>query len=376
MLSNFRSLFQSSAAKPIKSDLPPPNPDAVLEAGGANAFLAQSVQFVAPPPSFGPGTDGRTTRTTRANEKLLHELERAAIPAAVTPLLFPVGLVAGDGSARLGYDGFVLPTEGGTIPARYFSDPASLTLVATVSRWRDILIRRADGAADLGVGFAGTVVPDKLTVLADYFPEPIAVPSPLMAGVDVAVSEQLGLASAAESVLAKFRADPAVKDLYRRVDPGLSPYGNWRLFQHLIGRLGLSVGIGINFAVRKLERPEAGNHFFDVPLFEELYETDSAIVLRAAAGIAAQPDGTEYEGWRSWRNPAAPINQIIMLYGDPLLGTPEQGQCCLAWWFAAFFREVHVAHRNRYDHGYAMDKHPSATIYVHTEEGLEGPPLT
>jgi len=375
MLSSFRAIFQSGTAKSRKNDEPLAPSDDVLEAGGANAFLAQGVQFVAPPPTFGPGSEGRTTRTARGNEKLLLDLERAAIPAAVAPLLFPVGLVASDGSARLCYEGFVLPTEGGTVPARYFTDPYSLTLAATIARWRDLLLRRAHGAADLGVGFAGTVLPDKLSLLADYFPEPLVVPSPLMAGVDAVVAEQLGLASAAESVLPQFRADPAMKDLYRRIDPVLSPYGNWRLFQILIERLGLSAGIRINFAVRKLVRPNLGDRFFDIPMFEEIFETDSAVVLRAAAGITAQADPVGYDGWRYWRNEQAPINQVVMLYGDPLIGIPEQGQSALAWWFAGFFREVHVSHKNKYEHSYAMDMHPSSCIFVQTEEGLEGPPL-
>jgi len=375
MLSNFRSLFQSGTPKSRKIDEPPRPPGDVLEAGGANAFLAAGVQFVARPATFGPSAEGRTTRVLRGNEQLLHELERAAIPAAVAPLLFPVGLVAADGSARLGYEGFVLPTEGGTVPARYHTDPNSLTLAASIARWRDLLVRRADGAADLGVGFAGTVLPDKLTLLADYFPEPFVAPSPLMAAVEAMMAEQIGLASAAESVLPRFRADAAMKDLYRRIDPGLSPYGNWRLFQILIERLGLSAGIGINFAVRKLVRPTVGDSFFDLPMFEEVFETDSAVVLRAAAGITPQPDPAGYEGWQFWRNDRAPINQVVMLYGNPLIGTPEQGQGAPAWWFAAFFREVHVSHKNKYHHGYAMDMHPTSCIFIETEEGLEAPPL-
>ncbi len=372
MLSNLKAFFKTNPHQDHTQG--PPPAAGVVDAGGANAFLAQAVQFVPPVVPFAPDDNGQTRRTNRANEALLHETANA--PVAVASLLFPVGLVAGDGAGRLGYEGFVLPTEGGAVPERYDVDPRSVTMHATVARWRDILLRRADSANQLMFGFAGTILPDKLTCLVELFPEPVVVPPPLIAALDAVVVEELGLASAVESVLPAFRADPRLKELYRRIDPGLTPYGTWRLFQIFVGRLGMSVGIGVNFTVRKLVRPLAGDGFFDVPMFEEIYETESAILLRAASGIEAQPDPLGYEGWRIWRNEQAPVDHVILLYGDPLIGLPEQGQTALAWWFATFFREVHISHKMRYDHGYAIDHPPFAAIFVHPEAAMEGPPLS
>ncbi len=372
MLSNLKAFFKTNPHQDHTQG--PPPAAGVVDAGGANAFLAQAVQFVPPVVPFAPDDNGQTRRTNRANEALLHETANA--PVAVASLLFPVWPVAGDGAGRLGYEGFVLPTEGGAVPERYDVDPRSVTMHATVARWRDILLRRADSANQLMFGFAGTILPDKLTCLVELFPEPVVVPPPLIAALDAVVVEELGLASAVESVLPAFRADPRLKELYRRIDPGLTPYGTWRLFQIFVGRLGMSVGIGVNFTVRKLVRPLAGDGFFDVPMFEEIYETESAILLRAASGIEAQPDPLGYEGWRIWRNEQAPVDHVILLYGDPLIGLPEQGQTALAWWFATFFREVHISHKMRYDHGYAIDHPPFAAIFVHPEAAMEGPPLS
>lgn len=371
MLSNFRSLFRPN---PPPAPPAPPVPAGAEGPGGANAFLAQSMQEVQATAATARGD--RTIPTNRANENLLLAVKRGLVPAEVAPLLFPVGLVSGDGSVKLGREGFFLETESGTWPSRYLADPLSLTLEATVTRWLDLLLRRSHSMADLGVGFAGTILPSKLTLLADYFPETIVVPPPLMAALEVRVAEQIGLAGAIESVLPELRADPGMKHLYRRIDPGLTPYGAWRMFQIMLDRLGIPLTVNVNFAARKLVRPYLGDQFFDIPVFEEIDETDSVKVLRAASGVTAQPDPYGYEGWRLWHNDQAPIDRIIQVFGDPILGTPEQGQTAIAWWFATFFRELQLSHQQRYDHGYTTDKRPSAAIFVHTEEGIEGPPLS
>ncbi len=372
MLSNLRTIFKSNPAKSGSPQQATEPSAEVRQAGGANAFLAQIMP--PPPASFGPGAGKHTTRTVRANERLMLEAERP-LPPAVAPLLFPVGLVTGDGSARFSREGFLLPIEAGKLPARYLADPHSLTLDATVARWRDLLIRRAHSLADAGVAFSGALLPDKLTLLADYFPEPIVVPPALMAGVELMIAGELGLAGAVDPILPLLRADPAMTEIYRRIDPGLTPYGNWQLFQILISRLGHAAGIKLNFSARKLVRPVAGDHFFDVPMFEEIHETDSAVVMRYASTVETLPAREGYDEWQSWRNEQAPIDQIIVLYGDPMLGSFELGQCALAWWFACFFREVRVSHMSKYDHSFVMDYPPDAAIFVITEEGIEGPPL-
>ena len=374
MLSNLRAFLRSGNGHARDAGTPLKPADELIEAGGANAFLSQSMQQVEK--TLAKERGDRTVPTNRANEAMLHDIARGGVPGEVAPLLFPVGLVTGDGTARLGRQGYVLQTEDGGVPVRYLADPLSVTLDATVTRWLDLLLRRSHATADLGVGFAGAVVPEKLTLLADLYPDPIVVPPPLVAALEGKMGEQIGLAGACDSLLPAFSADPAMKDIYRRIDPGLSPYGAWRLFQTLLARIGMSIGVNLNFADRRLVRPEAGDHFFDLPMFEELFQTDSTMVLRAAAGITAQPDPHGYDGWRLWRNEMAPFDKIIQIYGDPLIGIPEQGQCAPAWWFAAFFREVQISHLQRYDHGYTTDTRPAASIFLHSEEGLEGPPLS
>ncbi len=370
MVFNLKSLFQSPGSDLAEGT----TPREVRQAGGANAFLAQSAQFITP--SAETSRKDRTIPTLRQNEALLYEAEHGATPAVVSPLLFPVGLVAYDGSARLGYDGFMLPTDQGNPNERYFVDPNSITMAATVERWMDVLSRRGTTAAELGVRFAGAILPGKLTLLPETFPEPVVVPPPLTAALEARIEADAGIGAPFGSIIAALRADADYKNIYRKIDFSLTPYGNWRVFSLLASRLGMSFGIGLSFNLRRVVRSTVGDHFFDLPLFDEIGETDSPVVLRAAGGIAPLPQLPGWDSWRRWRNEQAPVDRVIHLYGDPLIGTPDQGQAALAWWFAAFFREVHVSSKIRYDHSYAIDVPPFAVVHVMSEEGLEGPPLS
>lgn len=372
MVFNLKSLFQAPGSDLAEAQpVPPPE---VRQAGGANAFLAQSAQFITPePPS---GRKDRTVPTLRQNEALLYEAEHGATPAAISPLFFPVGLVAADGTARLGYEGFMLPTEQGSPAERYFTDPNSITMAATVERWVDVLGRRGTSAAGLGARFAGAIVPGKLTLLPEAFPEPVVVPAPLTAALEARIDADPAIGAAFGSIIATLRADPDYKNIYRKIDFSLTPYGNWRVFSLLASRLGMSFGIGLSFNLRRVTRAAVGDHFFDLPLFDEFGETDSPVVQRAASGIAAQPRLAGWDAWRSWRNEQAPVDRVIHLYGGEHIGTPDEGQAALAWWFAVFFREVHVSFNVRYDHSYAIDVPPFAVVHVMSEETLESPPLS
>jgi hypothetical protein len=208
-----------------------------------------------------------------------------------------------------------------------------------LEEWRQVIQQRENEASELGVSLALLVVPDKLAVYEEHYPEELQRLGPrpierLLDGGNLEIFYPLNelRSAAAEGV-----------DAYMRTDTHLTFDGNRTLSAPVLD--ALSVENPANFADLPLRSyPISGDlgAKFDPPIVSVVSEPGSLhhaeVVEDNRAEIAAVDGhiGTR----RVFRNEDAPDRRVAVIFGDSFgFGAPNyQG---VSWFLAQSFREVH-----------------------------------
>lgn len=210
-----------------------------------------------------------------------------------------------------------------------------------LEEWRDVVGRRAAEIDELGVASALLVVPDKLAVYEDRYPEELVRvgPRPVERLLEV---PELGLLYP----LAELRSAAATgTEVYLRTDTHLTFRGNELLFAAALAALGVE------------ERPD----FTDLPFNSYPIAGDLGIKFEPQiVSIVTEPgslhrarivdDNREQivavDGHigtrRVFRNDSAPDQRVAVVFGDSF-GFAAPSYQGLAWFMAQVFREVHFA---------------------------------
>jgi hypothetical protein len=208
-----------------------------------------------------------------------------------------------------------------------------------LDEWRQVLDRREAEARELGVATALLVVPDKLAVYEEHYPEELARVGPrpverLLAVPDLAVVYPL----------AELRAAAAAgEETYMRTDTHLTFRGNELLFDSVLA--GLEVADRPGFGALPLRSyPVAGDlgAKFDPQIVGIVSEPGSLHRARMVEDNRAEIAAVDaHIGTRRvFRNDGAPDARVAVVFGDSFgFGAPNyQG---LSWFLAQTFREVH-----------------------------------
>jgi hypothetical protein len=208
-----------------------------------------------------------------------------------------------------------------------------------LEEWRHVLGRREIEARDLGIPVATLVVPDKLAVYEEHYPEELRREGPrpierLMGEPDLPISYPL----------AELRAAAAAGDeVYLRTDTHLTFRGNELLFRSVLDDLGvdgtpdfsslpmrsypITGDLGVKFAPPIVSVVSEPNSLFDAEIVE-----DNRAEIEAVQGHI----GTR----RVFRNERAPDERVAIVFGDSF-GFSAHYYQGLSWFMAQVFREVH-----------------------------------
>lgn len=208
-----------------------------------------------------------------------------------------------------------------------------------LEKWQEAVHRREAVARELGLVTALLVVPDKLAVYEEHYPEELRRVGPRPV-------ERL-LADAELSIfypLADLRAAAASgEEVYMRTDTHLTFRGNQLLAAAVMGALGVQ-GQPDFSAVPLRAYPVSGDlgAKFDPPIVGIVREPgslgDARIVEDNRAEIAAVDGhiGTR----RVFHNDAAPDSRVAVVFGDSF-GFSAPNYQGVSWFLAQVFREVH-----------------------------------
>jgi hypothetical protein len=250
----------------------------------------------------------------------------------------PPGTRSDDGIAIVGHDGWLFLC-GGT-NANLGQYVGAIEMEPTwLEEWRDVLVKRAAKASEMGVASATLVVPDKLAVYEEKYPEDLtrAGPRPI---------ERLRAEPDTQIVypLAELRAAAASgEEAYLRTDTHLTFSGNELLFSSVLA--GLEVEEPPDFSTLPLRSyPITGDLGvkFDPPIVSIVSEPNTlhnATIVEDNRDQIAAVDahiGTR----RVFRNERAPDSRVAVLFGDSF-GFSTAYYQGLSWFMAQTFREVH-----------------------------------
>jgi hypothetical protein len=208
-----------------------------------------------------------------------------------------------------------------------------------LARWRELIAERQAHARSAGRSMCCLVVPDKLAVYADLFPQPLdsGGPRPVMRLIDEAA---LPLLYPCE-LLREARSDG---DTYMTTDSHLTNRGNRLLAQTTIASLGAPTALldGVSTAQQPyLTSGDLGRHYAPpiVEIQQQLVESSAAIIA-----VDNWPEvsgaGGHIGTLRVFRREDAPDARTVVVFGDSY-GFGDEAYPGLSWFLAQAFREVH-----------------------------------
>ena len=247
----------------------------------------------------------------------------------------PEGLWSADGVAVVGREGWLFLGGGSNSVLDQYRGAFALP-DGWAERWAEAVELRRGQAAELGAAYAGVVVPDKLAVLVERFPDVLAAAGGTPAA-QLTGDPTLGLIYPVDELRA------VEGGAYLRTDTHLTYAGNAALAQTVLDVLGLAVDVSgpPPDPARYASSGDLGARF-DPPVVEIIAaaSTFGAATLVEDNHAEVTAVGGHLGSRRVLRNPLAPDPRTAVIFGDSY-AFPAPHYQGLAWFLAQSFREVH-----------------------------------
>ncbi len=256
----------------------------------------------------------------------------------LAPFGLPPGTRSDDEIAIVGNDGWLFLCGGSNANLGQYVGAVEME-PSWLDEWQEVIDRRAEQSAALEIDSALLVVPDKLAVYEDRYPEELARVGPRPIERLLSVPEM-----PIAYPLAELRAAAATdEDVYLRTDTHLTFRGNEMLFSSVRAALGVQDPPDFSeLALRSY--PIAGDlgAKFDPQIVSIVSEPNSlldATIVEDNRDEIAAVDG-HIGTRRVFRNERAPDPRVAVLFGDSF-GFGAAYYQGLSWFMAQVFREVH-----------------------------------
>lgn len=309
------------------------------------------------------------------NSDLTHHLIHADRfeSTATTTVEMPVGMVASDRSAVLGRDGFMFLIGGSNDVLAQYS-PTRGDEFEIAAQWLKVVGDRVERAKRAGVRFHQLIVPEKISILPELYPTPIAAPTRLLDHLERELLAHYGSATYT-SARQVFWGLPDRRAVCKRADSHLSPYGTYHIFRYLIRELFDQQVPTFTFDMNRASIGDLSYRMLGLFVPETYLEVDPANLPPFCRGaIKASefvPENGGHMGRRQvWKNPDAPIAEKVVVFGNSFFSFVETGQSTLSWWFSRWFREFHFVWTNEVDWEYVAEEEPSLVLWQGIERFL------
>jgi hypothetical protein len=278
----------------------------------------------------------------RLGEQGLASARSATVVNVFHPDLAAWGLQPGtrsaDGIAIIGHEGWLFLCGGSNANLGQYVGEVEME-PGWLEEWQRVIEHREEEIASLGVAAALLVVPDKLAVYEQHYPEPLDRVGPRPVERLLAVP---GLPVAYP--LAELRAAAASgEEVYLRTDTHLTFRGNELLASSVLGALG--VGEAPDFSSLALNTyPIAGDLGVKfepqiVSIVSEPGSLHQAEIVEDNREEIEAVDG-HIGTRRVFRNERAPDRRVAVIFGDSF-GFSAPYYQGISWFLAQVFREVH-----------------------------------
>jgi alginate O-acetyltransferase complex protein AlgJ len=250
----------------------------------------------------------------------------------------PVGELSADGVAIVGQRGHLFIYGGSNDNVASHRGEVQ-TPPGWMDAWRELVEYRVDLACGSGRRAVFVVVPEKLAVYSELFPQDLT-----------ARARRPVLALLEEGGLPLIYPEDALRDgraqgeTYLRTDSHLTVRGNLILAEATLQGLGLESILPAGFLLSPhtyLSAGDLGQHF-DPPMLEVMAPSGVASRATLVSDNWAQVSavGGHIGTMRVFRNDDAPDQRTVVVFGDSY-GFGDDAYQGLSWFLAQVFREVH-----------------------------------
>lgn len=278
------------------------------------------------------------------------------------------GALSGDGVAIVGHEGWLFINGGSNSNVAQHTGELQMT-DEWATAWAELMRVRLEEADRLGFTTAFVVVPDKLAVQEEHFPEPLATngPRPVERLID-----ELGLPLVYP--LERLRDARAGGEVYLRTDSHYSLRGNFVVHAAVAEALGVEpLPESTIDGFQAYTAPGDLGGRFDPKVIEVMTSMmtfgDAVVTEDNRPQVAAT--GGHIGSRRVFRNETARDARTAVLFGDSY-GFADPGYEGLVWFLAQLFREVHFVWTPfGWDAGYAT-RHGAEVVISQTAERFLG----
>ncbi len=255
------------------------------------------------------------------------------------PYTTPPGTRSPDGIAIVGRGGMLLLCGGTNANLPQYVGAAEMA-ADWLDQWRKVVLARREEMRAMGLASALLVVPDKLAVYEERYPEPLEKVGPRP------IERLLGVPELeVRYPLAELRATAVDEDVYMPTDTHLTFRGNDILFSTLIEPLGIARASLPDFTAMPLRSyPIFGDlgEKFDPRIVNIVSEPNTLGAAEIVADNRAEIEAVDGHigSRRVFRNDDAPDRRVAVLFGDSF-GFSSAYYQGVSWFMAQVFREVH-----------------------------------
>jgi hypothetical protein len=250
----------------------------------------------------------------------------------------PPGEVSPDGAVIVGESGHMF-IYGGTNDNVATQRGEIQMAAGWMKEWQELVNERRAHSKRAGRRLACLVVPEKLAVYSDRFPQDLTTrgPRPVVRLLDEA---GLSLIYPAREL----RDARANGDTFLLTDSHLTVRGNRLLAEATMRELGVSPTLlqAIDHSTRPhLSVGDLGGHF-DPPVVEIMHQMAAVSLATVVSDNWTEVSnvGGHIGAKRVFRHDAAPDKRTVVIFGDSY-GFGDNAYQGLSWYLAQFFREVH-----------------------------------
>jgi alginate O-acetyltransferase complex protein AlgJ len=250
----------------------------------------------------------------------------------------PVGTISADGVAIVGARGHLFLYGGSNDNLAMYRGEIAMAPDWS-EQWRELVAERHASALAAGRALCYLVVPDKLAVYADLFPQDLETgrPRPVMRLLEHVALPLLYPAGA-------LRDARAGGDTYMMTDSHLTVAGNRLIAHATIGALGARPELLEVIPLAQLEQFASGDlgQHFTPPIMEvrQHLAAASAATIVLDNWPAVSRAGGHIGTLRIFRRDDAPDSRTVVIFGDSY-GFGDEAYPGLSWFLAQVFREVH-----------------------------------
>jgi hypothetical protein len=278
---------------------------------------------------------------------------------------FRVGLKSPDGSSVIGMDGHMFITAGtNRLLDLYRQREDDASVQSAAQRWGNIFRERRTRLEALETKYLQVVIPDKSSVIPEFFPIAIEPPTGLLSALQRKVAMVPDLTKIYLNTLELFINDEHRTDVFRKVDSHLSAYGAQTLMRRALETLGLPVFPFMPLTRRSIVKTDLGSKFTSSPLYEEVALPDFVPQVKGhlrQLEFRLPKTGRNIGMQIVWANTDPILPYTVVVFGNSFF---ERGDVAtsLSWWGARIFKNFHFLWRPDVDYEYIKNVRPDFVI--------------